>query len=548
MKKSTPLILILIFFSGITAFAPPAPSYSGIAKSIEIFTSLIKAVTTYYIDEVDPNQLMRTGMDAMLRSLDPYTNYISEAEVEHYSSMKSGQFNGIGAVARQFGKRIVISMVYENTPAYNGGLEIGDEIIITDGVPLEYLSLDESNRLMKGEVGKLISLTVWRPSSDKIHEFELKSESIKIPNIPYFGMATAKIGYVALSNFNTDSGKDVSYAVATLKQNGATSIVLDLRGNRGGLLSEAVWVCNIFLPKGKHVVSTKGKFKKDNVSYETTLPPLDLEIPVAILMDKGSASASEIVAGTLQDYDRAVVIGERSYGKGLVQMSRPLLYNSQVKITTAKFYTPSGRCIQALDYSHRRVDGSTISVPDSLKKPFLTANGRVVYEGGGIEPDIKVVSEDIPEIAKVLFRNGYFFDFASEYFVKHPSIASPGSFDLTDQEFQEFVNWVKQKDYFYRSPLDMILVSLVAQSKKEKLYDDIKPQLDRVSQKLEVERKKDLTIHKEWLRSTLAEEIVLRFYHDKGAIENRIRHDQELKMATRLLGNHKEYKKILKSY
>jgi carboxyl-terminal processing protease len=546
MKKSTSIALIFILLCSITAFSPPGQRYFEIAKNLDIFASLFKEVNTLYVDEVNPNELVRTGIDAMLNSLDPYTNYIPEDEVETYRTINTGQYGGIGALTRQFGKRVVISMVYENYPAAKGGLKIGDEIIKMDGVELSRLSMDESNRLMRGQVGKPVSLTVIRPGVDKPLELEFKREKIKVNNVPYYGMASETTGYVALADFTIDAGKEVRNAVMILKEKGATSIVLDLRGNPGGILQEAVNVCNVFIPKGKHVVSTRGKIKESNMSYETTSAPVDLEIPVVVLMDRGSASASEIVAGTLQDYDRAVIIGEKSFGKGLVQLSRPLSYNSQVKITTAKYYTPSGRCIQVLDYSHRRPDGSVISVADSLKKPFKTSKGRTVYDGGGIDPDVAVLPDEAPDIAQVLFYNGYFFDYASLYSLKHSSIAQPGQFDLTDQEYQEFVLWLRQKDYGYRSQLDNLMSKIADQSKKEKVYDEIKGHLDVVNQKLEDARKKDLYTHKDLLKAKLAEEIAIRYYFEKGATETRFRYDQELKAATRLLNNSAEYKKILR--
>jgi carboxyl-terminal processing protease len=546
MKKSTSIILTFGVLMLISAFSPPAQRYFEIAKNLDIFASLFKEVNSLYVDEVNPNQLVRTGIDAMLNSLDPYTNYIPEDEVETYRTMNTGQYGGIGAVTRQLGKRVVVSMVHADYPAGKGGLKIGDEIIKMDGVELSRLSMEESNRLMRGQIGKPVTLTVIRPGSDKPLEFEFKRERIKVNNVPYYGMATSNIGYVALTDFTIDAGKEVKNAVVALKDKGATSIVLDLRGNPGGILQEAVNVCNIFLPKGKHVVSTRGKIKESNMSYETTFAPVDLDMPVVVLMDRGSASASEIVAGTLQDYDRAVVMGEKSYGKGLVQLSRPLSYNSQVKITTAKYYTPSGRCIQVLDYSHRRPDGSVISVPDSLKRPFKTTSGRIVYDGGGIDPDIAIVADESPEIVQVLNYNGYFFDYASNYALKHSSIAPAGQFDLTDQEYQEFVIWVKQKDYRYRSQLDILVNRLTEQSKREKLFNELKPQLDAVTQKLEEARKKDLIVHKDLLKGKLAEEIAIRYYFEKGATETRFRYDQELKEAERLLNNQAEYKKILR--
>lgn len=546
MKKTTSILLTLALLISISAFSPPGQRYFEIAKNLDIFATLFKEVNTLYVDEVNPNQLVRTGIDAMLNSLDPYTNYIPEDEVETYRTMNTGQYGGIGAVTRQFGKRVAVSMVYENYPAAKGGLKIGDEIIKMDGIELAKLTMDQSNQLMRGQVGKLVTLTVIRPGQEKTVDLEFKREKIKINNVPYYGMVSDKVGYLTLSDFTIDAAKEVKNAVVALKEKGATSIVLDLRGNPGGILQEAVAICNIFLPKGKHVVSTRGKIKESNISYETTFTPVDLDLPVVVLVDRGSASASEIVAGTLQDYDRAVIMGEKSYGKGLVQLSRPLSYNSQVKITTAKYYTPSGRCIQVMDYSHRRPDGSVASVPDSLKKPFKTTNGRTVYDGGGIDPDVAVTADESPEIAQALYYNGLFFDYASQYYLKHSSVAASGQFDLTDQEYQEFVNWVKLKDVQYQSHLDNLVERLTEQSKEENVYEDIKGQLDQVNKKIAESRKRDLITHKEILKSMLAQEIAIRYYFEKGATETRFRYDQELKSALRLLNNPQEYKKILK--
>lgn len=546
MKKTTAIVLTFVLLLGISAFSPPGQRYFEIAKNLDIFASLFKEVNTLYVDEVNPNQLIRTGIDAMLNSLDPYTNYIPEDEVETYRTMNTGQYGGIGAVTRQFGSRVVVSMVYADYPAAKGGLKIGDEIIKMDNVELARLTMEQSNQLMRGQIGKPVSLTVLRPGQEKPIELSFKREKIKINNVPYFGMVSDKVGYVTLSDFTVDAGKEVKNAVVSLKEKGATSIILDLRGNPGGILQEAVAVCNIFLPKGKHVVSTRGKIKESNFSYETTFAPVDLNMPVIVLVDRGSASASEIVAGTLQDYDRAVIMGEKSYGKGLVQLSRPLSYNSQVKITTAKYYTPSGRCIQVLDYSRRRPDGSVASVPDSLKKPFKTTNGRLVYDGGGIDPDVALAADETPEIISVLHYNGFFFDYATQYYLKHPTVAASGQFDITDTEYQEFVNWVKQKDLQYDSHLDKLMNRLAEQSKEENVYSDIKTQLDQVNAKIAEARKKNLTTHKELIKSMLAQEIAIRYYYEKGATETRFRYDQELKAALRLFNNPNEYKKILK--
>jgi carboxyl-terminal processing protease len=528
------------------SFTPPAERYFEIAKNLEIFASVFKEVNNLYVDEINPNKTIRIGIDAMLGSLDPYTNYISEDQVEDFRTQNTGQYGGIGAVTRMIGNRTVVSMVYEAYPAFKNGLKIGDEVLKMDGVDLTKLTMDEANQLMKGQVGTPVKLTVKRFGQKDPIDIEFKREKIKISNVPYFGMIAADMGYIQLTEFTVDAGKEVKNAVVSLKDKGAKFIVLDLRGNPGGLLHEAVNICNIFLPKGKRVVDTKGKVPENNITYETLNNPVDLDIPVAVIINRGSASASEIVAGTLQDYDRAIVLGEKSYGKGLVQIPRPLSYNAQVKITTAKYYTPTGRCIQVLDYTHRRDDGSVGSIPDSLKKEFKTTHGRIVYDGGGIDPDINVESSQPAMITQTLYRDGLLFDFATQYAYNHTTIADAKSFLLSDQEYLEFVSWAKARSISYESSLETELNDLIALSKRERTYNDLKPQLDQIKTQLSEGRKNDLINFKDQIKPLLEEEIVSRFYFEKGIVEARFKNDNEVKKASDVLRNQSEYKKILR--
>ena len=527
------------------SFTPPADRYFEIAKNLDVFASLFKEVNLYYVDDVNPNKLVRTGIDAMLNSLDPYTNYIPEDEVEDFRTLNTGQYGGIGAVTREIGKRTVVTMMYEGYPAFKGGLKIGDEVIRMDEVEIAKISMEEANHLMRGQVGTTVSLTVRRFGVNDLIKLDFKREKIKVSNVPYFGMVSATIGYVQLADFTSDAGKEVKNAVIALKEKGAKGIVLDLRGNPGGLLFEAVNICNIFLPKGKQVVSTKGKIPDNNINYETLNVPVDLEIPVAVLINRGSASASEIVAGTLQDYDRAVIIGEKSYGKGLVQLSRPLSYNAQIKITTAKYYTPTGRCIQVLDYSHRREDGSVASIPDSIKKEFKTTKGRTMYDGGGIDPDVVVDNPEASNITQVLYVNGYIFDYGTLYASKHETISDAKTFSLTDAEYQEFVNWIKTKEYNYRSPMEIKLSHLIKESKAERFYNDLKPQIDQIQSKLNETRKNDLITFKDQIKLLLDEDIVARYYLERGQVEVSFKEDPEIKTSIELLTNSVQYRKVL---
>jgi carboxyl-terminal processing protease len=545
MKKKIILFLLPFIILGLLAFTPPAERYFEIAKNLDIFASLFKEVNALYVDEINPNKLMRTGIDAMLNSLDPYTNFIAEDEVEDYRTLNTGQYGGIGAVTREIGNRTVVTLIYEGYPAFKNGLKIGDEVLKMDEVDLSKITQEEANHLMRGQVGTSVSLTVRRIGVEQPFKLEFKREKIKVSNVPYFGMVSSNVGFVQLSDFTPEAGKEVKNAVVALKEKGAKSIILDLRGNPGGLLFEAVNICNIFIPKGKMVVTTKGKVENSNIHYETLNNPVDLEIPVAVLINRGSASASEIVAGTLQDYDRAVIIGEKSYGKGLVQLSRPLSYNSQIKITTAKYYTPTGRCIQVLDYAHRREDGSVESVPDSLKKEFKTTKGRTVFDGGGIDPDIKVANSETAAITQSLFANGYIFDYATFYASQHPTLPPATEFSLSDQEYQEFVSWVKNKPYNYRSELEIKLSLFTVEAKKEKYYTDLKVILDQIETKLNEGRKNHLLMFRDQIKLLLEEDIASRYYLEKGAVEVAFKYDQDVKKSIDILNNANQYNKIL---
>jgi carboxyl-terminal processing protease len=545
MKKRYPIILLLIGGIGAVAFTAPVDRYFEIAKNLDVFASLFKEVNSLYVDEVSPTKMVHTGIDEMLNSLDPYTNYISEDQVEDFRTLNTGQYGGIGALTRTMLKKTVVTMVYESFPAYKNGLRIGDEVVKMDGIELSKLSQEEANHLMRGQVGTPVKLSIKRLGVDKLIEFEFKREKIKINNVPYFGMIDSDVGYVQLTEFTSDAGKEVKNALINLKEQGAKNIVFDLRGNPGGLLFEAVNICNLFVAKGKKIVDTKGKLEEHNITYETLNAPVDLDIPVAVLINRGSASASEIVAGTLQDYDRAVVIGERSFGKGLVQLSRPLPYHAQVKITTAKYYTPTGRCIQVLDYAHRREDGSAGTIPDSLKKEFKTLHGRKVYDGGGIDPDVKLTEPEPATVVQVLQANGFIFDFATAYAAKHPTIAAAKNFALSDAEYDEFMRWMKDKSYSYKSPMQTELEAFEAEAKKEKYYTNLKPQLDAINTRLNESKKNDLALHKDRIKIVLEEEIAARYYLEKGAVESRFKYDLEIKKAIQVLHNQVEYKKIL---
>lgn len=541
--KATGAIIILLVTA--FAFATPSERYFEIAKNLDIFATLFKEVNALYVDEVNPNKVIKTGIDAMLASLDPYTNYIPEDDIEDFRTQSTGQYGGIGALTSKIDGKIMIVMVMEGYSAQKNGLKIGDQVLKINDIDVSNMGRSEAGDLMKGQANSDVSLTVKRFNQKEPITLNFTREKVKISNVPYYGMVTEDIGYVKLSEFTLDAGKEVRTAVTKLKSDGAEKIILDVRGNPGGLLMEAVNITNVFLPKGQEIVATKGKIEDHNQVYKTLNQPVDTEIPLVVLINSGSASASEIVAGTLQDYDRGVIIGQKSFGKGLVQITRPLTYNAQLKVTTAKYYTPSGRCIQALDYTHRNADGSVGKVPDSLKAEFKTANGRPVYDGGGIDPDFDVIKETLSPIAYTLFTKGHIFDYATEYYYKNEKIADAKSFKLTDAEYNEFKAWLKGKDYSYTTQVEKNLKQLEKNALEENYYEDIKGRLKELTETLEASKSNDLDDFKEQIVTLLEEEITGRYYLERGSIETSFDDDEDIAKSVEILNNTAKYKEIL---
>lgn len=546
-KLTVPVVLLITLSVVLVSFTNPGKRYFEISKNLDIFATLFKEVNTLYVDEVNPSKVIKVGIDAMLQSLDPYTNYIPEDDIENFRTQSTGQYGGIGAITSRIDGKIKVVMILEGYSAQENGLKIGDEILKIDEIDVGNLSREETSELMKGQSDTPVNLTVKRYGENTPITLHFKREKVKISNVPYFGMLTEDVGYVKLSEFTLQAGKDVKKAVVDLKEQGAEKIMLDLRGNPGGLLIESVNIVNIFIPKGKEVVSTKGKITDNNVTYKTLNAPVDTEIPLAVLINSGSASASEIVAGTVQDYDRGVIIGQKSFGKGLVQITRPLSYNSQLKVTTAKYYTPSGRCIQALDYSHRNIDGSVGKVPDSLKREFKTTNNRSVFDGGGVDPDVLIKKPPMASIAYVLYTKGLIFDYATEYYYKHPDKEFTKGFQMTTAEYDHFKAWLSEKDYSYTTSVERNLKRLRENAKKEKYYDNIQVQLKELESTLIKSKENDLDDFSEQIINLLEEEIAARYYLEKGSIETSFDGDADVKRALEVLNNTAEYKSLLGS-
>lgn len=542
MNRAKKIILgfgILIASASSLAFVD---NYFEISKNLEIFTSTYKELNANYVDEVDPAKLMRTGIEAMLESLDPYTNYISESEIEDYRFMTTGQYGGVGASIFQRDKNIFIRELYEGYPAQKAGLKPGDQIIEIDGKALYGKNNSEVSKFLKGQAGTELSLLIKRPEIEKPFKVILKREDIQINNVPYYGMVNDEIGIIQLKGFTQNAAKEVKQALLELKKNpNLKGLIIDLRGNPGGLLHEAVDISNIFVNKGELAVDTRGKNKDANKKYYTINDPIDPTIPLAVLTSSSSASASEIVSGVIQDLDRGVIIGQKTFGKGLVQTTRPLSYNAQLKITTAKYYIPSGRCIQALDYSNRNVDGSVGKVADSLIKEFKTKSGRKVYDGGGVAPDFPV--EDITNsiVTQTLLNKNYIFDYANLYAAKHPNAPSAGKFTLTKSEYEDFMNFVKGKDFDYKTKSEKLLDDYKEAAVKEKYYDAVKSDFEQLKSKLMHDKNADLLKFENEIRILLEEEIISRYSFQKGKIQQSLKNDPEISKAIQVLNDKKLY-------
>lgn len=517
-----------------------------IARNLDIYATLFKELNAYYVDEINPNQLIKTSIDNMLRSLDPYTVYYAEDDIEDYMTMTTGKYNGIGAMVNSADGKHTVMMVYEDTPAQKAGLQLGDEITKINGIDLSTREDFDTGKLLKGQTQTAVILTVKRYGVTKPLEIKLNRDIVKVTNVPYYGMLNEEVGYIDLKDFTASASREVRNAFQELKGKGMKSVVLDLRDNPGGLLNMAIEISNIFIPKGEEVVSTKGKVSEWNKTYTAYNPALDTEIPVVVLTNNRSASAAEIVSGVIQDYDRGVLIGQRTYGKGLVQTTRDLSFNTKMKITTAKYYIPSGRCIQAIDYSHRNDDGSVGKIPDSLMTEFKTRNGRAVYDGGGILPDIITEKENFSPLAVSLGRNRLFFDYAVKYHFEHPTIKPAKEFSLTDAEYAAFTKWLGDKEYDYTTQVERDLKDLEASAKKEKSLEVIEDQLKALKSKLSHSKDNDLQIFKPEIKKILEEEIIKHYYLEKGMREASFNEDPEVKAALALFKDPARYSQILK--
>ena len=521
-----------------------------IMKNMDIFFSLFRELNLYYVDETNPENLISKGIEGMLNTLDPYTVFISESEMDDYKTVTTGQYGGVGISIRNVDYSMKISDVSRNNPADKAGLRVGDMLMKIDGMWLTGKSESEITDMLNGVPNTKLSITYLQARTKQEITRELTRETITVPNVPYYGTLDEanKIGYIRLTNFSTNASKEVKEALLSLKKtHNIESLVLDMRSNPGGLMVEAVEVVNLFIKRGQEVVTTRGRVKQWDNIYMTRHEPVDTVLPLAVVVNRMSASASEIVAGAIQDLDRGVIVGQRSFGKGLVQSTRPLSYNSQLKVTTAKYYIPSGRCIQALNYAQREADGSVGYIPDSLIREFKTLrNKRTVRDGGGVTPDVEALPETLSRIAVTLYVRHLIFSYATEYAHKHDTIAPAKKFTLTDKEYDDYLNYLQDKFFDYQTETEITFLKLKELAIRDKYMDDAEQEFEALQAKLSHDRFKDLEMFKEEVKELLEEEIASRYYYNAGRIANTMRKDTQVRAAVDVLRNPEKYASTLR--
>ena len=535
-------LLAIISFS---AFKRDSHNFE-LSKQLNIFNSLIKEIDLFYVDTIMPEKIIETGIDAMLEKLDPYTTYYTEEESEELKMMITGKYAGIGSLIRFHEKKntTVIAEPYENMPAAKAGLQIGDLIQSINGVNVVGMSSDSVSNMLRGEAGTKLTIVVERPGTKQPVTIKVERENISVPVIPYYGIMQDSVGYLQLESFPEGCAKEMRRALIDLKNKGARAYIIDLRSN-GGSLAEAIEIVNMFVPKGLNIVETKGKIKRSNEIYKTTREPVDTVSPLIVLVDGQTASAAEIVSGSLQDLDRAVIIGARTYGKGLVQVTRELPYNGFLKVTTSKYYIPSGRCIQAIDYSHRNADGDVARTPDSLTNVFHTAAGREVRDGGGISPDIQPKGEKLTTLLYHLIQDMAIFDYATDYKLKHASIASAETFNLSDEDYETFKNYLKSTGFNYDKESYKALKQLKKMLDLEGYTEATKTEIEKLESTLQHNLDHDLSFFAKDVKRLIADEIVKRYYSQKGGIIYSLRDDTDVAESLSLLKDLKRYREIL---
>ena len=517
-----------------------------IAKNLDVFASVYKEVNINYVDDINSAKMIKNGVDAMLEGLDPYTEFVPESEIEEYKlHYVSTQYGGIGAGIFARNGKVYISDVFAGFPAQKADIRPGDQLVKINDVELAGKNNDQVGLLLKGSKGAFIKMLLKRDNGQPVEKTLVRDE-IKQPNVSYYGMVDGNMGYIKLDKFLENSADEVTNALVTIKKNNPNGIILDLRSNGGGILQEAVKIVNLFVQKDVEVVSQKGKIKEKNFTYNTVSAPLEPNLPLVVLVNNHSASASEIVSGSLQDLDRAIIIGQRSYGKGLVQQTFNLPYNSLVKITIAKYYIPSGRCIQELDYTHRKDDGSVVKVADSLIHEFKTKDGRSVYDGSGIYPDVFVKPDHFANVTTTLVSKLFIFDYATIYRNTHPAMRDLRTFSLTDAEYADFVKYLSDKNYSYSTGSEKLLASLKAEATKEKQFGEIQSEYDALKAKMMASKKNDLQLHKEEIKQVLENEIASRYFFDKGRYETNFKYDRELAQAVKIMQDKEQVASILK--